>query len=298
MPELDMGPLKGRTLFVGTPMYDGKCHSEFALAIAQLTGLCARFGIELQLLFLTHEALITKARNVIVDRFLKARGDHLIFIDGDIGFDPRDALHLMALQAANPEFDVIAAPYPVKQLAWDGILRAAKAGVAEDDPAALARYSSVVMVHPAQGGSFPLAEPLLVTQAGTGFMMIRAATFARYRAHYPRRAYGAQDGSAQDLVHAFFETEIDSKHANIAREIKAYVAGRPEATADDILAFLDSDAAMASYGGKHISEDYAFCRRVREAGMMVWLCPWMELSHTGSHRFASRLADMGTIGAA
>jgi hypothetical protein len=302
MPELDMAPLKGRRLFVGTPMYDGKCHSEYAFAIAQLTGLCARFGIELQLLFLTHEALITKARNIIADRFVQAGGDHLIFIDGDIGFDPRDALHVMALQTANPAYDVIAAPYPTKQIQWDTILRAARAGVADGEADLLARYSSRIAVHPAHGPTFPLAEPVEVTQAGTGFMMIRAETFARYRDHYPHRAYGAQgggtDGNAPHPIHAFFETEIDSKHANIAREIKAYVAARPEATADDILAFLDSDAAAGRYGGRHISEDYAFCRRVREAGMQVWLCPWMELSHMGSHRFASRLADMGAIGAA
>jgi hypothetical protein len=301
MPELDMAPLKGRTLFVGTPMYDGKCHSEYTLAIAQLTGLCVRFGIELQLLFVTNDALVTKARNIIVDRFVQADGDNLIFIDGDIGFDPRDVLHLLALQAANLAFDVIAAPYPTKQLAWDVILHAAKAGVADGDPDLLALYSSRIALHPAHSPSFPLGEPVEVTQAGTGFMMISAATFARYRALYPHRSFGPLEsgaaGGAERAIHAYFETEIDSKHANIAREIRAYVAAHRQATPDDILAFLDSDEAMGSYGGRHISEDYAFCRRVREAGMKVWFCPWMELNHMGSHRFTSRLADLGAIGA-
>ncbi|QJU58950.1 hypothetical protein HL653_15290 [Sphingomonas sp. AP4-R1] len=298
MPDLDMGPLKGRRLFVGTPLYDGKCHADYAFAIAQLTGLCTRFGIELHFLFVTNDALITKARNIAADRFVRGGGDHLIFIDGDIGFDPRDVLHLMALQVREPDYDVIAAPYPTKQLAWGTILKAAKTGMADADPDALARISSAVLAYPLDGPRFPLNEPVEVTQAGTGFMMIRAETFARYRAFHPARKFGPLDDEATPPIHAYFETEIDTKQANLAREIKAFAARNPDATAADILAFLDSDEAMGSYGGRHISEDYAFCRRVREAGMAVWLCPWMELSHTGSHRFTSRLADLGQIGAA
>lgn len=298
MPDLDMGLLKGRKLFVGTPLYDGKCHADYAFAIAQLTGLCTRFGIELHFLFVTNDALITKARNIAADRFVQGGGDHLIFIDGDIGFDPRDVLHLMALQVREPTCDVIAAPYPTKQMAWDTIVKAAKAGVADADPEALARVSSTVLAFPLNGSSLPLGQPVEVAQAGTGFMMIRAETFTRYRAFHPARKFGPLNEEGARPIHAYFETEIDSKQTNIAREIKAFAAQKPDASAADILAFLDSDEAMGAYGGRHISEDYAFCRRVREAGMQVWLCPWMELSHTGSHRFTSRLADLGAIGAA
>lgn len=294
-----MAPLRGRRLFVGTPMYDGKCHSDYAFAIARLTGLCTRFDIELHFQFVTHEALVTKARNIIVDGFLRDGGDHLVFIDADIGFDPRDVLHLLALQAAKDDprgFDVIAAPYPTKVLAWDVILRAAQAGVADGDPDRLADHASRIALYPVDAEArFPIGEPIEVMQAGTGMMMIRRATFERYHAHYPGIAYGPK-GETSAEMRAFFRTEIDGKHDHLAREIRDYLSRYPDATHDDLRAFLESEDAMRDYGGRHISEDYAFCRRVRAAGMRVWLCPWMELTHTGIYRFASRLAQMGAIG--
>jgi hypothetical protein len=302
--NLDLKRLRGRKLFVGTPMYDGKCHSEFAFSIVQLTDLCAQLGVKLRFHFACHDALITKARNSTVDEFLRSESDNLIFIDADIGFDARDVVRLLALQVLDEradEFDVIAAPYPLKQLSWHRVLLAAKAGLADENPDLLARYSSAVAISPAHGSEFAANSPVEVSHAGTGFMMIRRETFARYRDHHLRRNYTVdQPGkpeSPSPETYAYFETEIDSKQANIVQEVKTFLSRFPDATPADILAFLDSDDAMDSYSGKYFSEDYAFCRRVREAGMKVWLCPWMELTHTGSHRFTSRLVDLGAIGA-
>ncbi len=304
MLEWDLELLKGRKLFVGTPMYDGKCHSEFAFSIAQLTGLCTRLEIDLRFYFACHEALVTKARNTTVDEFLRSGYDHLIFIDADIGFDARDVIQLLTLQMMNDDdrtFDVVAAPYPLKRLSWDLVLRAAKAGLADENSNLLARYSSTVAVSPAYGSSFAINNPIEVTQAGTGFMMIARDTFARYRQHHPLRSYRpdrvGMDQNASSEIYAFFETEIDSKADNIVQEMKTFLSRFPQSTSSDVLAFLESDVAMGSYSGKFVSEDYAFCRRVREVGMKVWLCPWMELTHTGSHQFASRLADLGAMGA-
>lgn len=301
----DLAGLRGRKLVVGTPMYSGQCCSEYAFSIAQLAALCTQLGIGLRYRFLTQEALITKARNIVADEFLRGDEDALIFIDADIGFDARDVLHLLAMQmldARRDQYDVVAAPYPLKQIAWAKVLAAAKAGVADRDPDALARYASPVMVHPAGGRTFPADAPVPVEKTGTGFMMIRRATFERFRARFPERCYGpgtigsAEGGGVQ--IHAFFETEIDTRHGHIAEEIRAFLAHKPQATPAEILAFLDGDASLHAYSGKHVSEDYAFCRRVRDAGMQVWLCPWMRLTHTGSHIFTSHLIDLSAIGVA
>ncbi|MDO6416385.1 hypothetical protein Q4F19_18515 [Sphingomonas sp. BIUV-7] len=303
MPDFDLKRLKGKNLFVGTPMYDGTCTSAFAFAITQLTALCAQLDIGLRFYFLSHEALVTKARNITVDEFLRSGHDALLFIDADIGFDARDALHMLALQmqdAGERTYDVVAAPYPLKRLDWAVVRTAAKAGAGDADAALLARTSSRVAIHPAHDTSFPIDRPVEVTKAGTGFMMIRRATFERYRDVYPTRTYGpgsvAAAGEGATEMHAFFETEIDTKQGHLRDEIKAYLTRFPEATPAEMLAFLDSDEEMGSYSGSHISEDYAFCREVRAAGMKVWLCPWMVLTHTGTHTFTSRLADLGAIG--
>lgn len=40
------------------------------------------------------------------------------------------------------------------------------------------------------------------------------------------------------------------------------------------------------------TEDYAFCRRFREAGGKVWMCPWITVKHEGMHTF---VGDMATV---
>jgi hypothetical protein len=40
-----------------------------------------------------------------------------------------------------------------------------------------------------------------------------------------------------------------------------------------------------------------FCYNVRKAGMKVWMCPWMKLSHVGSYTFGGSLAALAAIAA-
>ena len=49
--------------------------------------------------------------------------------------------------------------------------------------------------------------------------------------------------------------------------------------------------------GHLLSDDYAFCHRVRAAGFRIWLAPWMHTSHTGPARFAANLADLAQLSA-
>jgi hypothetical protein len=303
--SLEFERLKGRSLFVGTPMYAGQCHSQYALGIAQLSSLCTQLGVHLRFFFACHEPLVTKARNSTVDRFLASGDGNLIFIDADIGFDPQDVLALLALQELGEHgdhFDVIAAPYPIKRMEWGNVLVAAKAGLADGNPAALAGYATRVAIDPAQSDAFSIGAPVEVSQAATGFMMIRRATFDRLAAEGTVRSYVPErrgiDEQAAEAVVAFFDTYIDDSAHHIERDLRGFLDARPDADAAAIRAFLGRSGVEAGHSGTYVSEDYAFCHAVRAAGMKVWLCPWMELSHTGGHTFTSRLADLARIGAA
>lgn len=300
--DLDLARLRGRRLFIGTPMYSGQCHSAYALAIAQLSALCTQIGVAFRFAFVCHEALVPKARNATADAFLRSGDDHLVFIDADIGFDARDVIRLLALQTLEgAQHDVIAAPYPLKELAWDNLREAAQRGLGDADASALARYAGRVNLTPAHGPDVAMDRPVEVTQAGTGFMMIRRDVFERYRAAYPHHRYRPDRASPgeplPDEIHAFFETEIDNRQAHLMEEVRAYMAAFPQASGAELAEFLAGDRTMRDYGGAFVSEDYAFCRRVRAAGMKVWLCPWMELTHTGSLTHVSRIADLAQIGA-
>ena len=129
-------------------------------------------------------------------------------------------------------------------------------------------------------------------------MLIRCESFDRFRAAYPDRGYRREGASGAGLPEPFlyFDTEVDDRRHHALEELSAFVARTPDATAADALAFIAGETPGEGRSGFHISEDYAFCRRARAAGMKIWICPWVELTHSGNHRFASRLADLGKIG--
>jgi hypothetical protein len=239
--------------------------------MCDLTALCVKYGIEVRSYFLFNESLITRARNYCVDEFLRSDSHHLMFIDADIGFDPKDIIALMALQDTDSPYDVIAGPYPKKCITWEKIKQAVDKGAADDQPNNLEDYVGDFVFNPAMepgetSKSIRLDEPAEVLETGTGFMMIRRPTFEKYKQHYPQYSYKPDhvrtaefDGSRE--IHAYFDCIIDPKTR------------------------------------RYLSEDYMFCQNVRQMDMKVWLCPWMHLQHAGTYVFAGKLPALASIGA-
>ena len=50
--------------------------------------------------------------------------------------------------------------------------------------------------------------------------------------------------------------------------------------------------------GALLSDDYAFCQRVRDAGFRIWLAPWVRTTHSGPAVFHGSLADVAQLQAA
>lgn len=259
--------LQKKKLFVATPMYGGQCAGMYARSIADLSAICAKYQIPLQLYYLFNESLITRARNYCVDEFLRSDATHLMFIDSDIGFNPQDVLALLALQTDESDYDVIGGPYPKKCISWEKIKIAVDKGFADEDPGNLEKFVGDYVFNPkSQQKEIPIGEPVEVLEIGTGFMMIRRQTFDKYKVAYPELSYKpdhvrteAFDGSRE--IHAYFDCIIDP------------------------------------VSKRYLSEDYMFCYNTQKADMKVWLCPWMVMSHVGSYIFGGSLADLAAIGA-
>src|SRR3546814_15013480 len=47
--------------------------------------------------------------------------------------------------------------------------------------------------------------------------------------------------------------------------------------------------------GLMLSEDYAFCRRARDAGFRIWLAPWVRTTHSGPATFRGSLAALAPL---
>lgn len=267
--EVSIEELRKYSIFVGTPMYGGNCAGTFTKSCTDLSAMCAANGISLRYYFLFNESLVQRARNYVVDEFLRSGCSHLMFIDSDIGFNPRDILSLLALSITQEDVGnhIFTGPYPKKTIAWEKIQKAAAAGKGAENPFELEQYSADFVFNPVGGvKSFNMGLPLEVGEAGTGFMLIPREVLLKFAEAYPEFSYkpdhirtDAFDGSRE--ITAFFDCIIDPSTK------------------------------------RYLSEDYFFCKKSREIGIKVWMCPWMQLQHVGTHIFKGSLGAIGQIGA-
>ena len=188
-----------RSIYLGTPMYGGTCSAHYVQSLIELVYLCERQRIPLSIDFLINESLITRARNVIVDRFLQSDCSHLMFVDADIEFQAKDVLTLLELDAP-----ILAGPYAKKDLNWASVRDAAKLGLADQDAARLADYSGSFVFNTEDTPEVRADGLLRVRECGTGFMLIRREVFETLKQALPNLAYRS-DGRE---MYAFFDTEI------------------------------------------------------------------------------------------
>jgi hypothetical protein len=119
--KVKIDELKKNKLLVATPMYGGMAHGMYVKACLDLQGLMTRYGVEVKFSFLFNESLVTRARNYLVDEFLRSDCTHLLFIDSDVHYNPQDVVAMMALDK-----DVIGGPYPKKAINWNNVAAAAR----------------------------------------------------------------------------------------------------------------------------------------------------------------------------
>jgi hypothetical protein len=254
-------------LFVGAPMYGGQCAGSFCKSTNDLSAMCAKYGIELRFYYLFNESLVQRARNYVADEFLRSDCTHLMFIDSDIGFKANDVLTLLGIQTLHPEtYDIMTGPYPKKTIAWEKIKTAVELGKADENPFDLDYYAGDYVFNMAEGvKSFKINEPVEVSEAGTGFMLIPREVLEKYSEAYPELKY------IPDHVRT---KNFDGTH--------------------EITAFFDCEIDPDSK--RYLSEDYFFCRNSTKIGIKVHMCPWMELQHVGSYIFKGSLGAVSTLG--
>lgn len=269
--EVKVEELRKNKLFCATPMYGGMAHGMYIKSCLDLQALCGQYGIEVRFSFIFNESLITRARNYLVDEFLRAEGfTHLLFIDADIHFDPKDVIACLALDK-----DVIGGPYPKKSIKWGSVKEAVKRHP-DIEISELEKLAGDFVFNPAPGTEkFSVAEPIEVLEIGTGFMMVKRHVFDRFREAYPEFSYrpdhvGQANFDGTRYIHAYFDTVIDRKRTIIVDGVEKEVGG--------------SD--------RYLSEDYMFCQWWRRLGGQIWLCPWMKTHHVGTYAFTG---DMPAI---
>ena len=258
--QVKVEDLKKHKVFVATPMYGGMAHGLYIKSSLDLQTTMSKYGIETKFSFLFNESLITRARNYLVDEFLRSDFTHLLFIDSDIHYNPQDVIAMLALDK-----DVIGGPYPKKSINWGNVAQAAR-NHPNIEPKELETLVGEYVFNVVKGTKqFQVTDPLEVLEIGTGFMMVKREVFDTMKDAYPMIHYkpdhvGQANFDGTRYIHAFFDTVIDSK-----------------------------DSITGGGSDRYLSEDYMFCQMWRKIDGQIWLCPWMKTQHIGTYAFTGNM---------
>ena len=264
--QVKVEDLKKNKLFVATPMYGGMAHGLYLKSCLDLQGIMSRYGVDVKFSFLFNESLITRARNYLVDEFLRSDCTHLLFLDSDIHYNPQDVVALLALDK-----DVIGGPYPKKSINWNNIAHAAR-NHPDLEPRELETLVGEYVFNVVKGTSqFSVTEPLEVLEIGTGFMLVKREVFDKMAVEYPNICYkpdhvGQAHFDGSRYIHAYFDTVIDTK-----------------------------DSITGGGSERYLSEDYMFCQMWRKMGGDIFLCPWMKTQHIGTYAFSGNMPKVAEL---
>lgn len=257
--KIDLDKLRQHRIFIATPMYGGQCCGMYMKSCLDLQTCFQHYGITSRFSFIFNESLITRARNYLVDEFLRTDFTHLLFLDSDIHFNPQDIIAMLALDK-----DVIGAPYPKKAINWGNIAQAAR-NHPNLDPKELENLVGEYVFNVVAGtDKFQVSEPLQVMEIGTGYMMVKREVFPKFEAAYPELKYkpdhvGQKNFDGTRFIHAYFDTVIDPKSK------------------------------------RYLSEDYMFCQWYRNIGGEIWLCPWIQTQHVGTYAFTGNMPKIADL---
>lgn len=237
-------------LFVGTPMHGGVCYGEFTNSCINLVNTTLNTGIECFFYHIYNDALVSRARNNIVDVFLQTDCTHLLFIDADICFDPRDVLSML-----KADRDIIGAPYAKKAINWAKVVNAVK-NIPDINPKDIEKFVGDIVFN-TKSPITNLNEPQEVEEIGAGFMLMKRNVFEKIFKAYPQLQYINDEGKE---IFNYFPTFIDNK-----------------------------GSVTDGGSNRYLSEDYSFCKMWSKIGGKIWIAPWIVLKHIGTFSYTCDL---------
>lgn len=175
--------LKDKYVHFAIPCYGGQLTSATFVSFVSLTKKCMQKGLRFTLNTFA-DSLVTRARNNLVASMMSnPLSTHLMFIDGDIRFNPDDIFKLLEY-----DFDVSGGLCPRKQLPIKYVLNHAP--------------------KPKKIGSC-----IEVRHLGTGFMLIKRNVFERLfevMPHLKIKTHAEDRFPNDEFYYALFDTALDA----------------------------------------------------------------------------------------
>lgn len=200
-------------LYVAMPCYGCAMNAYTALALLEMQQLAAQRGAGFEVGILGNESIITRARNVLTDRFLNSDATHMLFLDADIvPRNPADVFRML-----DADMPIIGATCPRKELNWAAVRNAlavwpdiSDAGLEEAAGELICRFDPSVK-------SFAMNEPVKVTWLGTGCLLIKREVFEQLRQSPLIETYW--ETTESERVTRFWRTGPNSLGAEISEDL-------------------------------------------------------------------------------
>jgi len=161
---------------IGTPLYGGKGDYVYIETLLHIKHWSMKTNINVEFCLLANQSSISHARNEIAAEFLNSDCTHLLFLDGDVGFNVNPHLQ----QMLDSDLDFVVGTYPKKAIDWDRVVEMARAGMS---PADIERKASTQLIKPLTE-NFDYNQIVEVSHAPTGLMLLKRKVFEEYRQHY------------------------------------------------------------------------------------------------------------------
>ena len=250
-PPVDLNKCR---LMIGTPCHQSQT-PEYGHAMNVFAGEMAKVNGHVTVARQLQCSLVTKARNLIVDKFLASDCTHLLFCDADQDFEPQDPVRMMSYN-----LPVVGGIIPIKDLQWDRVLKFVRAKSFSElsDDEALHRLRTSGL-RPAvewmedKAPDLNTADYVEVRRIGTGFMLIQRGVFEK-----------------------IIETRQD---------LKIYTGDRSEPNPETHL-YTFFNTSIEPETRKLLGEDWSFCDLVRSVGFKVYADTRARIGHIGSYRYA------------
>jgi hypothetical protein len=252
--NIDPDHLRACRVWIATPAYGGQSYVAHFMSVMQLCLRLREYGVASSVHYLPNDSLITRARNNLTDMFMhgwenqSSENDFMLWIDGDVIFSPNDVVQMVSIMA-DPQYDILAAPYSRKGIHLDRVAEAARANWPPERILSVAGDPNVNWI------TVPVSvtEPQPLLEAGTGFLLIRRKVYEQMRDQMPELTYNRTRDEAntygRDTCVAYFQDGIE-----------------PE-------------------GRTFISEDWFFCRNWIKLGGTIFGCMWIKTGHIGTYTY-------------